>query len=607
MRLTNSIYEDLSLVVRRAQRVFIVFVILFIVLVLYFWKIQVLDYQGFWQKSEANRIREVVLPPQRGLIFTRDGTTIIARNIGSFKAFFIRENCRDFEKSCQEISRLLGLETSVLKQRIAMYRSVPAFIPIVVKEDLTEKEVALIEGRKIELPELEVKAEPKRNYPFGTLGAHVLGYLLEVSREELESEKFRGRRLGDLIGKTGVERQYEDLLSGRGGKLLEVVDSIGRNKGELARQDPVPGQNITLTIDFDLQRTAEEILAGREGAVVMLSVKSGEVLAMASYPTFDPNKFINRFTPEEWIALVESPEFPLENRAIRGLYSPGSVFKLVMALAGLDSGIITPTTRVHCAGSVRIYQHPFSCWYKPGHGDVGLFRGIEKSCNIYFYQLGKRMSIDQIASYANMFGFGKATGIDLPAEKKGLVPDREWKNRVRQAPWYPGETISVSIGQGPLLVSPIQVAVFTALIANRGVAVTPHLLKSPQQYSRNRGPNSPLGDNRPLGVDPAVFDQVVKGMWLAVNGEGTARAAKIPGFDICGKTGSTQVIGSERAQRLAEKNIEIKTHSWFSGFAPRDEPEVVVTVLVEHGGGGGETAAPLAKRLFEMYRQKNDR
>lgn len=603
MRLDNNIYEDLSLVLRRAQRTFIVFVILFIGLVLYFWKIQVLDYQRFWQKSEANRIREIVLPPQRGLILTRNGETIIARNIGSFKAFLIRENCRDFEESCQAISSLLGLETDVLKQRIERYSSVPDFVPIVVKEDLADKEVALIEGRKIELPELEVKAELKRNYPFDTVGAHVLGYLLEVSGEELRSEGFRGRHLGDLVGKTGVERQYEDLLCGRSGKQLEVVDSIGRNRGQLARQAPVPGQNITLTIDIDLQKRAEEILEGREGAVVVLSAKSGEVLAMASYPTFDPNKFINRFTPEEWIKLVESPEFPLENRAIRGLYAPGSVFKLVMALAGLDSGIITDRTSFQCDGSVRIYQHPFSCWYKPGHGPISLYKGIEKSCNIYFYQLGKRMSIDQIASYAKMFGFGRETGIDIPAEKKGLVPDREWKKRVRQAPWYPGETISVSIGQGPLLVSPLQVAVFTALIANRGRAVTPFLLRYPEKNSVGRSPI----DGRNLSVDPTVFDQVVRGMWLAVNGEGTARSAQIPGFDICGKTGSTQVIGSEQAERLAKQNIKIKTHAWFSGFAPRDDPEVVVTVLVEHGGGGGETATPLAKQLFNLYREKYDR
>jgi len=600
-----DIYENLSLIRRRVQRTFFVFILVFLFLVLYFWKIQVLDYREFWKKSEDNRIRESVVPPQRGLVYSRNGA-LLARNIGSFKAFIVRENCEDLEKSCGEAARLLQLETEVIKERMQKYASSPDFVPIMVKEDLKHSEVAVIEGRKMEMPELIVQAEPKRHYPQGTLAAHVLGYLLEISTEELRSERYPGRRIGDLIGNTGIEKQYEEVLYGKEGRRLEVVDSMGRSQGVLAEQASVPGQNIWLTIDDEIQGRAEELLSGREGAVVVMHPKTGEILALASYPTYDPNKFINRFTPEEWMELVDSPEFPLENRTIRGMYAPGSIFKLVMALAALDAKIISDRTSFICSGSVVIYNHPFRCWYGPGHGAVNLYGGLEHSCNVFFYQIGRRMDIDDIARYARMFGFGQDAGIDLPGGKVGLVPDRKWKREVRNAPWYPGETISVSIGQGPLLVSPLQIAVFTSLIATRGKKIIPHLLLGFGKEDPSNGFES-REDGAIIEIDRSQFDKVKRGMWMAVNDTGTARLAMVPGFDVCGKTGSTQVVGTEVAEKLAKQKKIIKTHSWFTGFAPRDDPDVVVTVLVEYGGGGGETAAPLAKRLFELFRMKYDR
>jgi penicillin-binding protein 2 len=593
MKENKRIYEDLSPLQKKTQKTFILICIVFVFLLLSFWKIQVLDHKYYWIQSEANRVREIVLSPQRGLIKARDGE-ILAKNIASFKVSIIRENCRNFEESCQKISRLLDLEPSVLKERIDKYKNLPMFHPIVVKDDLMLDEIAPIKARKEEFPELLIQAEPRRYYPFGSLAAHVIGYLQEISEEEMNGA-FRKHRPGDLIGKTGIEREYEQRLVGSDGRLLEVVDSLGKDRGEISRLSPIPGQDIVLTLDFDLQKKCEELLEGREGAIVVLDPNSGGILALASFPTFDPNRFISRFTTQEWLDLLKSPEFPLENRAIRGLYAPGSIFKLVLALGALDSRLISEWKTFYCTGSTRIYNHPFSCWFKGGHGSVNLYEGIRSSCNIYFYQLGKLMGIEEIARYAKMFGFGRMTGIDLPGEKQGLVPDPEWKRKARNEPWYPGETISVSIGQGPITVTPLQIARYTALIANRGKMVTPYLLRDKMREE---------GEVARLDIQKSVFEKVITGMWKSVNEEGTGRASKIPGFDICGKTGSAQVISTVTADKLREGQKIVKTHSWFSGFASKNGPEIVVTVLVEYGGTGGTTAAPLAREIFRLYNEK---
>lgn len=602
--MNNKIYEDLSLVFSRARITFIVVKILFILLILYFWKLQILDFQVFWQKSEENRIREIVVPPQRGLIRDRNGI-VLAKNIASFKASLIRENCKDYEETCLWISQLLDLEPEILKERIEKYKFQPLFQPIVIKDNLTYEEVSRIKSRQYEMPELIVQSEPKRNYPFGTLASHVLGYLQEISPAEMDMDQYKSRRMGDLIGKTGLEMQYEDSLVGTPGKLLEIVDSVGRDIGELSKVDPIRGNEIHLTLDFDLQKKAEEILNGREGAVVVMKPDTGEILAMASYPNFDPNKFISRFTPEEWMDLINSPEFPLQNRAIRGLYSPGSLFKPCMLLAGLDQRAVNDSTVHNCRGSTIIYGHPFSCWKADGHGPVNLYVAIQHSCNIYFYQLGKRLGIEEIARYARMFGLGSLTHIDLPGEKAGLVPDPDWKKRVRDERWYPGETISVSIGQGPLLVTPLQIAVQTAQIANRGVGVTPYLyskeIHEGVDITRRQEETSVRSS-----IPEVYFEKVIQGMWRSVNGRGTAALARIRDLDVCGKTGSAQVVSTATAEKLAKQQREIKTHSWFSGFAPKDNPEIVVSIIVEYGGGGGATAAPSARELFELYWEKYD-
>jgi penicillin-binding protein 2 len=595
----DRIYEDLSLILKRARIVFYVLAGLLVLILGYYWKVQILDHQKYWQLAEANRLRERVLPAPRGVITDRNGKLILADNTAGFKVSIIRENMKDFEVSCRNTSRLLGIDETDLRARIEKFSSAAAFQPIVVKDNLTTEEVAQIQSRKLEFPELEVEVEPKRSYPFGKSAAHVLGYLQELSPEDFKSGAAGKRHWGDLAGRTGIERQYDDVLTGEDGRLLEVVDSLGKSRGEISREEPRQGKALRLSLDYDLQKKAEELLQDKEGTIVALDPRTGEVLALANFPTYDPNKFITRFTPEEWLSLVSDPAYPLENRAIRGLYPPGSIFKLVMAAAGLDAGLVDGRTAYFCGGSQEIYGNVFSCWFKPGHGMMNLTQGIKNSCNIYFYNLGRRMGIERIASYARLMGLGKKTGIDIPGEKDGLVPDPEWKLKTSKTAWYRGETISVSIGQGPLLVTPLQIADMVACVANRGVRVIPSLVL-PENGREESGKTT-------IPIKREIFETIIQGMWMSANDGGTGRGAKVEGFDVCGKTGSTQWISTERAEKLQQQGKEVKkTHSWFAGFAPRSGPEIVVTVLVEFGGAGS-AAAILAGQIFEAYRMKYDR
>lgn len=588
------IYEDLSQVIKRSKITFYLLgLILFLILVFY-WKIQVFDYEKYWKMAEANRLRELVIPAPRGLILDRQ-KVVLADNLPSFKVSLIREAIKDYQETIDRLSLFLGIDKEELKNRIERYRFLPAFEPVVIKDNLKLEEVAVIEARKEEFPELRLEVEPKRFYPFGETAAHLLGYLQEVSVDEIKAYPEKQWHGGEMVGKAGLEKQYNDYLTGQDGKLVEMVDSLGHSKGEVNRIEPRKGKDLILSIDFDLQKRAEELLQGKEGAIVALDPRTGECLVLASSPSYDPNRFITRFSPGEWLSIINDPRKPLENRVIRGLYSPGSIFKIVMALTALSTGVITENSTFYCSGALEIYGKEFSCWFKPGHGSLNLPEAIKNSCNVYFYQLGRRINIDTIANFARLLGLGQKTGVDMPGEKEGLVPSSAWKRKVLGQAWFPGETISVAIGQGPLLVTPLQIAAMTACVANRGIRVTPRLVKS----------EITAADRKKVDLPPEIFEKVIEGMWRSVNDGGTGHGAYQPGFDICGKTGSTQVISRETAEKLALKGGEIKkTHSWFSGFAPRYNPQIVVTVLVEYGGMGGQTAAPIAGEIFKIYREK---
>lgn len=585
----ERIYDDVLPLTKRARAVFVAVAAIFLFLVFSYWKIQILDHAKFWAMSEANRTRETVIPAPRAALTDRTQQIILVNNVPSFKASIIRENTRDLDASCLRIGELIGLDPVVVRERVEKYKAEPPFKPIVVKDNLTFDEVARIEARKLDLPEFIIETEPKRSYPFGTLGAHILGYVQELTPDELRGE-FKDRRLGDRIGRTGVESSYERRIAGVDGRLVEIVDSVGRKRDELERINPRQPLKMPLTLDFDLQVKAEELLAGVEGAVVALDPKTGGILALASSPTYDPTKFVNRFTTEEWTALVNNPDNPMLNRAIQGLYSPGSMFKLVMAAAGLDTGTIVPQTTAFCSGSTVIYGRQFRCWFEAGHGALNLYDAIRYSCNVYFYSIGRRLSIDMIARYATDLGLGRRTGIDIPGEREGLVPTTEWKKRVMKEDWYPGETISVAIGQGPLQVTPLQVAAMTAAIANRGTSVRPHLSLETET------------EEGIIHIPSSILNDVIEGMWRSANEGGTGAAARVEGFDVCSKTGTVQTISRETAERLG---LKPKTHSWFTGFAPRGDPRIVVTVLIEFGGSGGATAAPVAGELFKIFKSKS--
>ena len=588
----ERIYEDLGLLRKRSRLIWVLIEIAFAGLVFFYWKIQVLDYRKYWALSEANRTRDIAVPAPRGILTDRTGKILLADNRASFKASFIRENTKDFEGSIREAARLLQLDLPVIRERIEKYKGLPAFKPIVVKDELSQEEVALIEVRRGDHPELIVETEPKRFYPFSDFAAHALGYLQELTPDELRTV-YKGRRNGDMVGKSGIEATYENDLVGREGQIVEIVDNIGRKRSEVEITEPQQGPRMRLALDFDLQAKAQELLKGKEGAVVALSPETGEILTLASSPTYDPNKFINRFTPEEWIGLTASPEKPLLNRAVQGLYSPGSTFKMVMATGGLESGAITESTSFFCGGTIEIYGHEFTCM--GSHGALTLPDAIRYSCNIFFYNVGRRMGIETIADYARRMGLGRKTGIDIPGEAAGLVPTPEWKKKTQKAVWFPGETISVAIGQGPLQVTPLQIAAVTAFIANRGKAVIPHVMvEAPAAAEAGAGP----------AISAANLEHVVEGMWRSVNGGGSGQGARVEGFDVCGKTGSTQTMSKEQADRFAVQSKQRKTHSWFTGFAPRNHPRIVVSILIEYGGLGGATAAPVARELFQLYKAK---
>jgi len=590
-----KIYEDLSQLIKRSRLTLIIFSLILFLILAFYWKIQILDHQKYWKMAEANRLRSLPLPAPRGLIYDRQ-RIILADNQPSFKVSLLRESIKNDSQTIERVSQLLNLKTEELKARIDRYRWLQTYGPVIIKDNLKLEEVALIEARREEFPELQLQVEPRRYYPFETTAAHVLGYLQEVSPEEMKGNPHKKWRGGEMIGKAAVEKQYDDYLTGQDGQLLETVDSLGRSLGEVNRIEPIKGQDLVLSIDLDLQKKAEELLEGKEGAIIVLDSRSGECLAWVSSPSYDPNRFITRFSPEEWLSIINDPARPLENRVIRGQYSPGSIFKVVTALTSLETGLITDRTAFFCSGSINLYGKDFACWFKPGHGLLSLPEALKNSCNIYFYQLGRRLNVDTIARYARTLGLGQITGVDMPGEKEGLIPSSDWKKKTQGEAWYPGETISVAIGQGPVLVTPLQVAALTACLANRGIRVKPRV-------TRLEGKMGPVKDK--TGINPETFEKIIEGMWRSVNDGGTGHGAYQPGFDICGKTGSTQVISREKAERMIKRGEEpAKTHSWFTGFAPRYQPQVVVTVLVEFGGMGGQTAAPIAGEMFKLYREK---
>ena len=570
-------------------------VAIFLFLITGFWELQVRNPEVYQERAMQNSIKAIPVLAPRGKILDRDGRVIVD-NHSSFSLFLSRENLK--MEHLKPIAEGLNIDYDGLVARVKRFQSrgAPQYQPIAIKEELTPAELAFVESHKDAdtFPELEVIHVQHRLYPRDGLAAHAIGYVGEVSEAELNTPEFARFRQGDVIGKDGIEREYNDILMGVDGQRRVEVDSFGNERGVLSEdKEAIPGKSLQLTLDLDLQAVAELAMENRRGAVVALDPRTGEVLAMVSRPAFDPNLFAGRIRSKDWKDLIDNPDHPLLNRAIQAQQAPGSTFKPIVALAGLETGAIDDNFHINCPGGANFYGRFFKCWGK--HGGVELHRGLVQSCDTFFYNVGNRMNIDDIAHYAEMVGYGHKTGIDLPHEAEGVVPSSKWKIRNFREKWYPGETISVAIGQGATTVTPLQMAAAIGGMAIGGVWNQPHLVRE----------GARLVPARHGQLNPENIKKVVYGMYGVVNEGGTGVRARLPGINVCGKTGTAQLASNEvlKGTKIGQT---MKDNAWFVGFAPMENPEIVVATLFE-GGQHGQLAAPIVRDVLKAYFDKKVR
>jgi penicillin-binding protein 2 len=560
-----------------------------------FWVLQIRDYDFNSELADRNQFKTVPLLAPRGKILDRDGRVIVD-NHSAFALTLSRETLKPehIQAIADGLQNIKAEEIRALVAR-AESRKVARYVPVVIKQDLTPVELAFVESHldADTFPEMDLVPKQSRLYPRGGLAAHVIGYVGEVSEQELNSSEFAKYSQGEIVGKEGLERQYNDQLMGVNGQLREVVDSLGRERQKVEKIDFTPGNDLKLTLDLDLQAVGELAMEGRRGALVALDPRTGEVLAMVSRPAFDPNLFTRRISKAEWRELNDNPDHPMMNRAIQAQFAPGSTFKPIVTIAGLETGMLDPSKTVYCPGGATFYGHYFKC--DEVHGNVDLHRAIVHSCDTYFFTVGNHIGIDRIAEYAALAGIGKKTGIDLPNEKDGLMPSPHWKLRAQREKWYAGETISVAIGQGAVEVTPIQLASAIGGLVSGGIWYKPHLVKGAHIDAPRRA------DFRPENVA-----MIVSGMCGVVNEGGTGAGAAVPGLEICGKTGTAQRISNDLAKSNKALALAMRDNGWFVGFAPRENPEIVVVALWE-GGGKGAFSAPIVRDVIKAYFDKKAR
>ena len=578
-------------------------VLAFLALVVAFWLLQVAQHEKYRQLAENNHQRTLSLSAPRGVVFDRDGRVLI-QNRSSLNISIAREQVDDIDRTLSLLAKVADVPLSTLQTVVRRHRRDPVFRPLVLIQDASLAQVAAVSARSLELPGLFVQELPIRFYPAGEVAAHLFGYVGEVSDTQLEMPEFAAVRSGAVVGKSGIERIYNRLLMGQDGVRRVVVDSIGREIETIGERVPIEGRQLQLTLDYDLQVAAEEAFrsAGFNGAAVVLDPRSGEILALVSRPAYDPNLFALGIDSEEWNALNRDKHRPLSNRALRGRYSPGSTFKIAMAVAALEEGIVTPDLRVPCHGGGTFYGRFYRC--HATHGTVDMREALEKSCNTYFYSLGEKLQIDQIHKWATALGLGDFTGVDLPNEVRSLMPSTAWKHEQRGAPWYPGETISVAIGQGPVSVTPISLAVMMATVANGGTRVTPHLLKSINEGDGFLPVPRPVARSR-IALDPVTLQTVTEGLWDVVNRAGTGRRGRIAGRDVMGKTGTAQVISLQGRLAAGDTSRDLRDHGWFVFAAPAGAPELAGVVFGEHNEHG-YLSAPIARHILEIYFAKKE-
>lgn len=577
-------------------------VCLFLVVILRLWYLQIVRGGEYRLLSESNRTRVQDILPPRGLILDRNGQ-ILVDNHPAFELAVIREDVTDLGELARRLSNLLNRPYPEVYGTLDAAKTRPAFQPVPIISNLSRDELGLLSTYRYELPGLVIQVKPQRKYLHEGLAAHVIGYLGEITQAQLDQKKYVGYRMGDLVGRYGIEQENEKVLKGQRGTRLVEVDASGRVLKVIKQTNPTPGYNIHLTLDTELQQAAQDALEGIAGAVVALDAKTGEVLAMASNPTFSQNDFVQGITTEQWKELVNNPLHPLENRAVSGQYPPGSVFKIVAAVAALEEGIVTPDTKIFCSGGFPFGNRVFHCWKKTGHGPVDLHRALVESCDVYFYEVGRRLGVNRLADYSMAFGLGMKTGVGLANEKPGLVPTTEWKKKRFKAPWHPGETISVVIGQGYNLATPLQLAEVAAVAANGGALFRPHLVREITDADGNVIRFNEPEVVRRLNLKPTTVKAIRAGLAGVVNEpRGTGSRARLEGITVGGKTGTAQVVGRATAEANSkEMPYQYRDHAWFVACAPMEDPQIAVAALVEHGGHGGSEAAPVARKVLETY------
>lgn len=560
------------------------------------WYLQVRDGPYYQDLAENNRMRAVLVEPARGLVYDRNGVLLV-NNVPSFTLYVSLEDVKDRPALVAKLNGLLGLEPEVIEKKLAVKG--PRQLPRKIKDRMTLREATLIESHRLDLPGVMVEVESQRNYLHGVVGGHLIGYVGEVSADQLERPEGEDLHQGSLIGQYGIEKSFDRVMRGKAGQKSVEVDALGHAKRTTVIERPQPGNDLYLTIDVRLQKLAEELLGEEDGAIVALDPTNGEVLALASRPAFDPNMMSRELTGKQWEQIVQNERHPLTNRALQGQYPPGSTFKIVMAAAALESHTMTPTTPVHCNGGYQFGKRLFRDWKKGGHGTVDLDEAIVHSCDVYFYQVGQRMGIETIHQYGKMFGLGKETGIELPSERTGIMPSPAWKEKAKKEQWFPGETISVSIGQGYVTVTPLQMATLVGTVANDGVAYRPHLLRAVMDRTIGQLQELPAVPRETLPLRPETLKVIQKGLAGVVQ-RGTAGRSRSDIVTMAGKTGTAQTAAL-RTGPESEIPKKFRDHAWFVAYAPTDKPKIAVSVLGEHMGHGGSAAAPLAKALIEAY------
>lgn len=579
----------------------------FSILLVRFIYLQVVEGDEYRRLSENNCIRLQSIPASRGLICDRNGTLLVD-NIPSFDLKIVLQDAEPVEETVEKLADFTGVAVEELVEKVDAGRKVSVYKPLLLKRNITRDQLAVVEAHGFDLPGVKVEVEPMRNYIYKKSAAHLIGYLGEVNPQEIENNIYPDVRSGDSIGRYGAEKAFEHILHGkRGGRQIEV-DASGRLVRVIKTVDPIPGKNVLLTIDSTLQQKTESAMEGKIGAVVAIDPSNGDILAMVSAPSFDLNDFIGGISNEKWKLLMSDPDKPMSNKAIQGEYPPASTYKIITAIAALEEGIVDTNTTYFCPGEYKYGNRIYRCWKKWGHGRVNIVQALEKSCDVYFYRVGELLGVDTLAKYATGCGLGKLTHIELSNERAGLIPTAAWKKRRFKTAWQGGETLSIAIGQGFDLVTPLQMALFLSAVGNNGTLYRPRILKSIQDYNGSMHSNLEMKPEI-LGGLPAsrqTLKLVKEGLLKVVDSEsGTARTIRIEGVDIAGKTGTAQVFSLKKSDRDSNRKLDyhLRDHAWFVCYAPAENPVIAVSVMIEHGEHGSTVAAPVASEVVRTWLQ----